>query len=143
MIKHLQKLLRNTIEYTVDRYLTWKTKKTKKIRDYEKWKKETLFPSSSTVDEYFKNFKYVLTLSYGSVMTDYCPFFGNQPNAEFRTYLFPSREIGKHCEARVFRVSRYSDNRYHFDDMGGSDLLFVATNSTEDAVMLSLKYGSK
>lgn len=125
----------------VDKYLTWRTGHNKATREYYAWRQGNIVPNASYVGNYYQGFKHILALDYNKVHTSFDPLFGHIPSADFLSYMYPNRTLGNHCEYGIFRgMWDQWDYQFHITDFGDRDQLFVATNSNEDAIMLTLKY---
>jgi hypothetical protein len=63
------------------------------------------------------------------------------PNRAAAEYFWPDRPLGENAVWRIERViwSKW-DQRWHLNEIGGEDRVFVATNSDEDAAMIALSF---
>lgn len=129
-------------EYAVDKYLTWRTGKDKTQREWEAWYNTNVVFRASTIENMFMHFTHIIEVDTRKFT---CP---NEPFAwvpcdDAKQYFWPQRPLGKNAVWRFERVSRNRwDNRWHLDEMGGEDKIFVATNCGKDAIMIALKYSS-
>lgn len=127
------------IEYIKDRYLTWTTGLSKQERVWRKWQEETIVRRTNTIENMFVNFKYILPVS--TEIFDYQEPFAWVPCKDFEQYCYPNRDLDN-CTVYHFArgVRNQWDGCFHFNEFGGGDQVFVATNNEVDAVMITLKY---
>jgi hypothetical protein len=127
-------------EYLKDKYLTWNTGKDKATREWEAWYKSNVVYNANDITNMFMHFEHVIIVDVKKFMDPYEPMAW-VPNKEAREYFWPARPLGENCVWRFERV-RWDkwDNRWHIDEFGGEERVFVATNSGEDATMLALRY---
>lgn len=122
-----------------DRWITWRTGKSKEQRDWEAWYEANVDYRAGNIPSMFRNFKHVIEVDFDKFITD-----GGMawvPVEDARQYFWPQRELGKNCVWRIERVFWDQWHKcWHLNDIGGEDRVFVATNSDKDAVMISLKY---
>ncbi len=129
------------IEQIKDWYLTWRTGKDKQLRDWEKWRDETIVVRASTVENMFMNFKHIIEVDPDKIF-DLDEPFGWYTKDDFDQYLYPTRKLGDNTVWNWCRCTKNQwDGKLHFDEIGGRDRLFVATNNDQDAIMIALKYG--
>lgn len=129
------------IEKLKDWYLTRKTGKDKAQREWEAWYEYNVVYKASTIENMFMNFKHIIPVNTNKFVDHHEPFAWI-PNSDARQYFWPARELGKNAVWRFERVRKDQwDQRWHLDEMGGEDRIFVATNNEQDAVMIALKYG--
>lgn len=129
------------VDQITDWYLTWKTGKDKAQREWEAWYNVTVVYRASTIENMFMNFSYIIEVSPDRFF-QYDPFTW-VPTEDAKQYFYPARRLGENCVWRFERVRKDQwDGRWHIDEMGGEDRVFVGAHSEQDAVMLSLKYGS-
>ena len=135
-------MLSEMLEYLKDKYLTWRTKKPKEVREWEAWYETTVNYRASTIPDMFKNFKHVIEVNVEKFTDPHEPFTW-VPVKDARQYFWPNRPLGENC---VWRFERVFWNQWHkrweINDMGDCDKIFVATNSDKDATMIALKYMS-
>ncbi len=125
----------------VDAWLTWRTKKSKEQRDWEAWYEVNVVYRAGTIENMFMNFKHIIEVSPDKFF-QFDPF-AYVPCEDAKQYLWPQRELGNNAVWRFERVRRDRwDGRWHIDEMGGGDHVFVATNNDKDAMMIALKYMS-
>jgi len=127
------------IEYIKDKYLTWRTGQDKQTRDWNKWYEETVVFRADTIENMFMNFKYILPVSIN--IFDLDEPFGWALGKDIRQYMYPNRALGDcavHYFARGFR--HQWDGRFHLNEISGGDQVFIATNNSKDAMMITLKY---
>jgi hypothetical protein len=128
------------IERLKDWYLTWRTGKDKQLRDWEKWRDETIVFRAGTVENMFMNFKHIIEVDPNKIF-DLDEPFGWYPKDEFDQYLYPTRKLGDNVVWDWCRCRKDQwDGRWHIDELGGEDHVFVATNNDRDAIMIALKY---
>jgi len=128
------------IERIKDRYLTWRTGLDKEQRRLRKWEEETIVRRANTIENMFMHFEYILPVS--TSIYDLNEPFGWVPCQDFRQYLYPARELGNNTVIYFARGYRDPwDGRFHLNDLRHEqDQVFVATNSREDAIMISLRW---
>lgn len=126
-------------DYIVDRYLSWRTGKSKEQREWEAWYEINVVYRAQTIENMFMNFKHVIIVNPAQFMIE--DPFAWSPCEDAQQYFWPQRELGNNAVWRFERVrlDRW-DNRWHIDEMGGEDKVFVATNNDRDAIMIALKY---
>ena len=126
-------------EHFVDKYLTWKTGDDKSTREWKAWYEANVVYRAHTIDNMFVNFKHVIEVDWHKFITD-----GGMtwvPVEDARQYFWPQRELGNNAVWRFERVVWNEwDKRWHLNDIGGEDRIFVATNNDKDAMMIALKY---
>jgi hypothetical protein len=122
-----------------DRWITWRTGKTKSQRDYEAWYNSTVNVRAKSVEEMFANFKYVFRVNPNKFLIWH---FSVEPRDDLRQYQYPQRALG---DSLLWTVQRgdpnFWDNGFVITDPTEEDLVYLATNNSEDALMLALKYG--
>ena len=129
----------NIKERIVDWYLTRKTGYTKEQREYKAWHERNVVYRASTVENMFMNFKHIIIVNPDRFF-QHDPFTW-VPTEDAKQYLWPARPLGEHCVWEFARVRKDQwDGRWHLDEMGGGDKVFVATNNERDAIMIALKY---
>lgn len=129
-------------EYIVDKYLTWRTGKDKTQRDWEAWYEVNVVYCATTIENMFMNFKHIIPVDNRKFL-DWAEPFAWVPCDDAQQYFWPYRELGNNCVWRFERVRKDRwDNRWHIDELGGEDQVFVATNNDKDAMMIALKYMS-
>jgi len=122
-----------------DRYTTWHTGKSRDQREWEAWYKVNVVYRAHTIENMFMHFKYIIEVK-SDVFFKYHPFVW-VPCDDAQQYFWPARRLGENAVWRFVRVTKnIHDGRWHRNEMGGGDHLFVATNSECDAVMIALKY---
>lgn len=127
------------IESIKERYLTWRTGKDKKQRDWEAWYEANVVYRAHDITNMLKNFKHVIDVDWNKFIVDGGLCWVPRPDA--RQYFWPHRPLGENCVWIMERVSWNPwDRRWHLDEITGEDKVFVATNSDEDAVMIKLKW---
>lgn len=127
-------------DWAVDKYLTWRTGKDKQQRDWEAWYEANVVYRASTIENMFMHFKHIIVVDNEKFLNYYEPFAW-VPCDDACQYFWPHRKLGDNAVWRFERVRKDPwDNRWHLDEMGGHDQVFVATNNERDALMISLKY---
>ena len=127
------------LEYIKDKWLTWRTKKSKEQREWEAWYDVNVVYRSSTIENMFMNFKHIIEVNPDKFF-QFDPFT-YVPCEDAKQYFWPARPLGNNAVWRFERVRKDQwDNRWHLDEMGGGDHVFVATNSERDAILIALKY---
>lgn len=132
--------IKNCIENIKDRYLTWRTGMSKQSRDYQYWYDRHINRRATDIENYFQNFKHIIHCNYNKVLTEHAPMYGFIPNQEFLSFVYPNRPLGEHCEY-IIVCGEWNqwDGRFHIHDFGLEEV-FIATNSDEDAILLTLKF---
>lgn len=129
----------NLIERIKDWYLTRKTGKNKAEREWEAWYEINVVYRASTIENMFMNFKHIIEVDPNKFMVE-DPFTW-VPCEDAKQYFWPARELGDNAVWRFERVRKDRwDGRWHIDEMGGSDHVFVATNNERDAIMIALRW---
>lgn len=127
------------IERIKQRYLTWRTGKTQKQRDWEAWYEVTVNYRANDITNMFENFQHVIEVDWNKFITDGGLSWVPVPDA--RQYFWPQRPLGENCVWRMERVAWNPwDQRWHLSEIGGEDRVFVATNNEKDAIMIALQY---
>lgn len=126
-------------DYIKDRWLTHRTGKNKKQRDWESWYNEHVNWRANDITNMFENFKHVIEVDPDKFLWDGGLSWVPHPKA--RQYFWPERELGNNCVWRMERVIWNPwDRRWHIIGLGGEDRVFVATNNKEDAIMIALQW---
>lgn len=127
------------IQHLKERYLTWRTGKSKAERDWLAWYETNVVYRASSITNMFQHFKHVIIVDSNKFMIE--DPFAWRPCEDAQQYFWPARELGNNAVWRFERVSwNQWDQRWHIDEMGGADKVFVATNSEQDAIMIALRY---
>ena len=127
-------------ESLVDWWLTKRTGKDKAQREWEAWYEVNVVYRAHTIENMFMHFKHIIEVDTNKFVDHYEPFAW-VPNKDARQYFWPARELGNNAVWRFERVRRDPwDRRWHIDEFGGEDRIFVATNNDRDAIMIALKY---
>lgn len=122
-----------------DRWVTWRTGKTRAQRDWEAWYELNVVYRAHTIDNMFYKFKHVIEVDWRKFITD--DGLAWVPVEDARQYFWPQRPLGENAVWRIERVLWDQwDRSWHLNDIGGEDKVFVATNSDSDAIMLALYY---
>lgn len=127
-------------EKVTDKYITWRTGKDKQQRDWEAWYNANVVWRANDITNMFMNFDHVIDVDWRKFITD-----GGMgcwvPVESARQYFWPHRELGNNAVWRIERVMwNQWDKRWHVNELGGEDRVFVATNNERDALMIALKY---
>jgi hypothetical protein len=127
-------------DYIEDKWLTWRTGKDKQQREWEAWYNANVVWRASDITNMFMHFEYVMEV-------DWNKFFDHEemgfwvPRSDAKQYFYPARELDNNAVWRIERVTKDQwDQRYHINEIGGHDRVFVATNNERDALMIALKY---
>jgi hypothetical protein len=129
-------------DYIVDKWLTWRTGKSKAEREWEAWYEVNVVYRASTIPNMFRHFKHVIPVSHEKFL-DYNEPFAWVPVDDAMQYFWPARELGNNAVWRIERVIWDKwENCWHINGLGDEDKVFVATNSDKDAMMIALKYTS-
>lgn len=127
------------VEHIKDKWVTWRTGKDKAQRDWEAWYEVNVVYRASTIENMFMNFKHIIEVSPDKFF-QFDPF-AYVPCEDAKQYLWPQRELGNNAVWRFERVIKDQwDQRWHVNELGGEDRVFVATNNERDAMMIALKY---
>lgn len=127
-------------ERIVDWYLTKRTGKNKAEREWAAWYEANVVYRATTIDNMFMHFKHVIEVKPDLFFDPYEPFAW-VPNKSAKQFFWPQRELGNNCVWRFERVMWNPwDQRWHINEIGGGDHVFVATNNDHDALMISLRY---
>jgi hypothetical protein len=130
------------IEWIKDKWLTWRTGKDKKQREWEAWYEVNVVYRASTIPNMFMHFKHVIIVSPNKFF-DLCEPFAYVPNEDARQYFWPARKLGENAVWRFERVMwNQWTKEWDINGLGDRDKVFVATNSDKDAMMIALKYMS-
>lgn len=128
------------IEWLKDRWLTWRTGKDKKQREWEAWYEVNVVYRASSITNMFQHFKHVIEVDTNKFM-DLDEPFGWVPCDDALQYFWPARELGDNAVWRFERVMLDKwTNTWYVNGLGDEDKVFVATNNDEDATMIALKY---
>ena len=129
------------IEWLKDRWLTWRTGKDKELREWEAWCKTNVVYGASSIRNRFMHFKHIIVVDPEKFL-DYSDPFGFFPHDNASEYFYPERQLGENavwCFERV-RWDKWQEEWMIEDFAGERDMVFVATNSDEDAIMIALKW---
>lgn len=127
------------IDTIKDRWLTWRTGKSKDRREWEAWKEATINQRAETIQDMFKNFRHVIEVDPEKFLVDHAITWVPHPDA--RQYFWPRRELGNNCVWTTQRVFWDTwTNSWTINELAGEDRVFVATNNSVDAVVISLKW---
>jgi len=127
-------------EWIVDKWLTWRTGKTRDEREWDAWYNENVNWLSPTISSMFEKFKHVIVVDADKFMDPREPFTW-VPNKEANEYFWPVRKLGENCVWRFERVYWHIGAQdWVVNGMGDRDSIFVATNNDQDAIMITLKY---
>jgi hypothetical protein len=121
-----------------DRWITWRTGKTKSQRDYEAWYNTTVVIRAHTAEDMFRNFKHILIVDLWKAF-DVHMF--TELKDDLIQYRWPQRALGDNIVYGILRGEQMPDGLFHLTDFGNEDRVYVATNNDQDAVMIALKYG--
>lgn len=127
-------------EWIVDKWLTWRTGKSKAEREWEAWYEVNVVYRARTIPDMFRHFKHVIPVSHKKFL-DYNGPFAWVPVDDAMQYFWPQRALGNNAVWRFERViwDKY-DQGWHINGLGDEDKVFVATNNDQDAIMITLKY---
>lgn len=129
------------VEKLKDKYITWRTGKSKEQREWEAWYEVNVVYRASSISNMFMHFKHIITVDPDKFF-DLCEPFAYVPNEDARQYFWPQRELGNNAVWRFERVvwDQWMQE-WHINGLGDRDKVFVATNNERDAMMIALKYG--
>lgn len=120
-----------------DWWLTWRTSKNKSQRDYAAWCEVNINKRASTAEDTYKNFKYLIQVDYWKTF-DVHMFV--ELKEELRQYRYPERPLGDNMVYGILRGEQEPNGRFYITDFGSEDRVYIATNNSEDAIMIALKY---
>jgi len=131
----------NIKERISDWYLTKKTGKNKTQREAEEWFNQNVNIRANRINDRYRNFKHIFSVSPDKFF-DHSEPFGWVPCTDARKYFWPHRQLGDNAVWGWHRVikSPSTGNDWEINEIGGEDIVFVATNNGEDAVIMALKY---
>ena len=133
-------MIRGIIESLQDRYLTWRTGRSREEREFREWVDRNVVHNATTIENMFVNFRHIVPVS--TRVFDLDEPFGWAPCEEFREFLYPQRPLGSNAVYYFARGYRDAwDGHFHISDLGAEqDQVFVATNSDQDAVIIALRW---
>lgn len=136
LISYITAAVKNIFDY----YETKRTGVSIQHREFKFWYRANVNYRADNIPDMFSKFKYVFIVDIQKFMDPFDPFDW-VPNQDAKQYFWPSRELGNNAVWRYERVI-WDDSKdcWILNEFGGTDTVFVATNSKEDAVMISLKY---
>lgn len=130
------------LEKIKDVYLTRKTGHSKRDRDFIAWRTAVINERASTVNGYqghFCNFKHIIVVDSQKFFNHSEPF-GWVPVKSFNEFCYPQKGALDDCCLWLFDRGEWRDDGlFHLTEFGG-DVVFVATNNDDDAVLISLRY---
>lgn len=129
-----------------ERWTTWRTGKTREEREWEAWVKANINWRSDRVRDIFGTFRYVIDVDPDKFLVDHALTWVPHPDA--RQYFYPVRPLGRNAVWKIMRVHQQTgigldgetQAEWFVNELGGEDRLFVATNSEQDAVIISLRW---
>lgn len=122
-----------------DRWITWRTGKSLTERDWEAWYNTSVNWRACNITNMFENFKHVIEVDTNRFLWD--GISGWVPHPDVKQYFWPQRSLGENCVWRLEQVTWNPwEKRWNIAELGGEDKVFVATNSDEDAIMITLKW---
>lgn len=128
------------IEWIKDKWLTWRTGKSKDQREWETWYEQNVVYRATTIPNMFQHFKHVILVDPDKFFDVQEPFAW-VPCAAAKKYFWPERPVATTCVWRFERVIWDQWSRtWLINGLGDGDKVFVATNSDQDAVMITLKW---
>jgi hypothetical protein len=129
------------IEWIKDKWLTWRTGKSRAEREWQAWYEENVVYRARTIPNMFQHFKYVIEVNPNKFMLE--DPFAWRPCEDAQQYFWPQRPLGNNAVWRFERVIWDKwENCWHINGLGDEDKVFVATNNDKDATMIALKYMS-
>jgi hypothetical protein len=124
-----------------DRYLTWKTGDDKEMRIWKKWREENIVYNAHTIQNMFTNFKYIIEVNPHIFFDYHAHGPGWIPCADVAEYMYPAKPLGENAVWMYERgVWDYFHKEFSLNSMGDKDCIFVATNNSEDAIVIALKW---
>lgn len=129
-------------DWIKDKYLTWRTGKNQQQRAYDTWYNATVNVNARSVEEMFANFKYVFRVNPNKFLIWH---FSMEPKDDLSEYRYPQRELGDNLLWTAQRGDLWWDSGFTINGVivtnpTKEDLVYLATNNSEDAVILALKY---
>lgn len=122
-----------------DRWITWRTGKSPTEREWEAWYNTNVNWRAHDITNMFENFKHVIEVDTNRFLWDAGLDWVPHPDA--KQYFWPQRPLGESCVWRLERVTWNPwEKRWNITGLGSEDKVFVATNSDEDAIMITLKW---
>ena len=122
-----------------DSWITWRTGKNRVEREWEAWYNTNVNWRAHDITNMFENFNHVIEVDPDKFLRDGGLTWVPHPDA--LQYFWPHRPLGENSVWRIERVSWNPwEKRWNIDGMGNEDKVFVATNSDEDAIMITLKW---
>jgi hypothetical protein len=119
-----------------DRWITWRTGKSRTEREWEAWYNTNVNWRAHDITNMFEKFKHVIEVDTNRFLWDAGLDWVPHPDA--KQYFWPQRPLGENCVWRLERVSWNPwEKRWNITTMGEEDKVFVATNSDEDAIMIT------
>ena len=129
------------INWIVDRWLTWRTGKTREEREWTAWYEVNVNYRATKIKDMFRKFKHIIIVDTHKFMDPYEPMAW-VPCADAKQYFWPQRPLGENCVWRFERVINCpaTAGEWEINELGGEDKIFVATNNDQDAIMITLKW---
>ena len=129
------------IDSAKERYLTWKTGKTKSEREWEAWYEQNVNYRATRIKDMFKHFEHIIIVDPDKFFNHHEPFAW-VPNKDAKQYFWPQRPLETTCVWRFERVINCPATAWQWEinELGGEDKVFVATNNEQDALMIAMKY---
>lgn len=128
------------IERIKDWWLTRRTGLTREEREYKAWIAANIDRRASTPTEMFRNFKHIVVVDYWKYFDHHHPL-GLPVVESAEQYYWPNRPIGQCAVHTIVRGGLdWWTNDFFIHDLGNEDRVYVATNNSEDATMIALKY---
>lgn len=117
------------------------TKETIEQVRFRRWYQNTINYRGNSPREYFYNFKYCFEVDHKKFFTSDPKIKTWQPVEDFKQYTYPNRDFNNCAVYDFFRVLQDPYTKeLNINEIGGYDVLFVATNNSKDATMLALKF---
>ena len=128
------------LEQIKDWYYFKKTGYTRAEREYRSWYESAINWRATRVRDIFHNFHHIIIVDPEKFF-DYDPL-AYSPKKEIHQYFWPQRTLGENAVWRWERVIKCpaTAGEWTVNELGGEDILFVATNNERDAIMIALKY---
>lgn len=129
------------IEWIKDRYLTWRTGKSKEEREWHIWYIDNVNYRATRIKDMFEKFEHIIVVDPQRFMIE-DPFTW-VPCEDAQQYFWPARPLGDNAVWRFERVIKCpaTAGEWEVNELGGEYKVFVATNNSKDAMMIALKYG--
>lgn len=128
-----------SFKYIKQQYLGYTTGRTKAQQEWDAWHQASVDFRATHVEDVFHKFKHVIRVDpHKFLQSDTWDI-----DRGAKQYFWPACALNESCVWAWLRCSpsRHNSDKWEIDELGGTDMMFVATNNEYDALTLSLKYG--